>query len=93
MAKVYLDPLASNTNFILGAAFSGGDPVAAAKMLVSEEKAGDEHMGKFVYCKQHCGVHSTGWCTVSPDQKVALESVTPFDAREEAKKLGLDDDK
>lgn len=33
-----LDPNAPNTNFILGAALSGGDPTKAAKMLIEAQK-------------------------------------------------------
>ncbi len=38
--------------------------------------AGDEHMGKWVWCKEHLRAHQTGWCTVSPDRKVALKATT-----------------
>lgn len=53
--------------------------------------AGDELMGHFVYCSQHCRVHSTGWCTVSPRDKVSLTSKTLEEAIEEEKQLGLND--
>lgn len=92
MAKLFLDPHAPNTNFILGAALSGGNIEAAAEMIVIEKKpAGDEHMGKYVYCMEHMHVHATGWCTVLPERKVALEAQTPHDARIEAQDKGLDD--
>jgi hypothetical protein len=39
---------------------------------MSKQLSGDEHMGKFVYCAQHMAPHSTGWCTVSVEQKVSL---------------------
>lgn len=56
---------------------------------MSYGKAGDEHMGQFVYCKQHCRPHSTGWCTVDAKDKIALKALTLKEAYEEAAKLGL----
>ena len=38
---------------------------------------------KFVYCSQHLRVHSTGWCTVSCLNKVALLSETIEEANRE----------
>ncbi len=38
---------------------------------------------KFVYCNQHCCVHSTGWCTVSIMSKIPLISDNEKDAHEE----------
>jgi hypothetical protein len=32
----------------------------------------DRVLGKYVYCIQHCRVHATGWCGVSPLDKIAL---------------------
>jgi len=54
-----------------------------------DTKAGDEHMGAFVYCKQHCRPHSTGWCTVDAADKVPLKATTRQDAYAEAVRLGL----
>jgi hypothetical protein len=50
--------------------------------------AGDEHMGKWVYCKQHLNVHSTGWCTVYPTEKIALKAETEAEAFEEVRANG-----
>ncbi len=33
--------------------------------------------GDWVYCRQHCAAHSTGWCTVSNDDKVGLDITGP----------------
>ena len=30
----------------------------------------------YVYCMQHLGVHSTGWCAVPADQKIPLDVET-----------------
>jgi hypothetical protein len=35
--KIWLDPNAPNTNFIMGAVFSGGNPLQAAKLLSPSE--------------------------------------------------------
>lgn len=53
------------------------------------QKAGDEELGKWVYCKQHLRPHSTGWCTVPPDQKVALQAETHDDAYKEVRAIGF----
>lgn len=57
---------------------------------MSEKLAGDEHMGRFVYCKQHVGPHSTGWCTVSASDKIPLQADNREEAYAEAKAMGLD---
>lgn len=56
--------------------------------MTRSDKAGDEHMGKFVFCKQHHYAHSTGWCTVPADQKVPLKAETEQEALKEAEELG-----
>jgi hypothetical protein len=38
---------------------------------------------KFVYCRSHCRVHSTGWCTVPVLDKIPLLSQTEAEANEE----------
>lgn len=35
---------------------------------------GDEHLGPFVYCGQHLRVHATGWCGVSPADKLGIHA-------------------
>lgn len=45
-------------------------------------------MGDFVYCTQHLRVHSTGWCGVSPEDKLPLEAKDIADAIVEAKEKG-----
>lgn len=55
---------------------------------MADKPAGDEHMGLWVYCKQHCRPHSTGWCTVSPEDKVPLKAQTQAEAYIEAKEMG-----
>lgn len=52
--------------------------------------AGDEHMGDFVYCTQHCRVHSTGRCTVMPARKISLIGDTPEKAEEHWDQLRTD---
>ena len=54
-----------------------------------KQPAGDEHLGKFVFCTQHHYAHSTGWCTVRPEDKVPLKSETHEEAIKEAAELGL----
>lgn len=56
---------------------------------MSEKLAGDEHMGRFVYCKQHVGPHSTGWCTVSASDKIPLQAETLGEAYAEVEAMGL----
>ena len=60
-------------------------PVRARAQL-----SGDEHMGEYVFCKQHLYTHTTGWCTVPADQKIALKARNIRDAEAEAR-LHLDD--
>jgi len=38
-----------------------------------------------VYCKSHMCAHHTGWCTVSPDDKIALSATDLDSAREECR--------
>jgi len=56
--------------------------------MSEKEKAGDEHMGAYVYCRQHVHCHSTGWCTVSADDKIPLKATTHIEAVEECKANG-----
>lgn len=42
-----------------------------------------------VYCNQHLRPHSTGWCTVSIDNKIKLEADNIKDAYAECEALGL----
>lgn len=49
----------------------------------------DKALGEYVYCKQHCRVHLTGWCTVHNTQKVSLKAITHESAIAEAIALGL----
>ena len=56
---------------------------------MSQALAGDEHMGKFVYCKSHVGPHSTGWCTVGPGNKIALKAQSRDDAYAEVRSMNL----
>jgi hypothetical protein len=51
--------------------------------------AGDEHMGAFVYCASHLRSHSTGWCTVSAEDKIPLGVTTPDEAHSMCERLGL----
>jgi hypothetical protein len=41
-AGLVLDPHAPRTNFILGAALSGGDPIAAAEMVLEQSEESEE---------------------------------------------------
>lgn len=47
--------------------------------------AGDEHLGKWVYCTQHVRPHETGWCTVPPDMKFPLAATTQEEAVRETR--------
>lgn len=62
--------------------------------------AGDEHLGKFVYCHSHRTPHSTGWCTVPVDSptctgaqgtasKIGLKAQTLEEAFAEVRAMGL----
>ena len=46
-------------------------------------------MGKFVYCSQHLRPHTTGWCTVSPNDKLGLFVDTLEEAYAKCKRLNL----
>jgi hypothetical protein len=59
------------------------DSLKGTKM--KNNKAGDEHLGAFVYCRQHVGPHSTGWCTVSADDKIPLNAKNIEEAYAECK--------
>lgn len=41
----------------------------------------------YVYCGAHCGIHGTGWCTVSIAQKRPLRATDSLNAEHEARKL------
>lgn len=56
--------------------------------MTVEKPAGDEHLGQFVYCKQHLRPHSTGWCTVHASDKVALKATTSEAAYDEVRANG-----
>lgn len=49
----------------------------------------DQHLGAYVYCHQHLGPHTSGWCTVSITQKTALSAQTREDAVKECREKGL----
>lgn len=51
-------------------------------------EAGDEHLGAFVYCRQHVGPHSTGWCTVDVEDKFPLKATNREAARIECRNKG-----
>ena len=44
----------------------------------------------WVYCSQHMRPHRTGWCTVSPRNKTALEAKTLEAAYAECRERGFD---
>lgn len=52
-------------------------------------KAGDEHLGAWIYCKQHLRPHTTGWCTVDPSDKIPLDSTNWEDALKECVTKGF----
>lgn len=56
---------------------------------MSDEQAGDEHMGAWVYCTQHVRPHQTGWCTVWPRDKIPLEAKDREAAYAECRAKGL----
>jgi hypothetical protein len=39
---------------------------------MAQDETADKIFGDWCYCGQHLRAHSTGWCTVSNDQKVGL---------------------
>jgi hypothetical protein len=45
--------------------------------------------GKWIYCKSHVRVHTTGWCTVPITEKVALNAETFGEAKAEAISMGF----
>ncbi len=57
--------------------------------VVVNPRAGDEHLGKYVYCKQHVAVHTTGWCMAEACEKVGLGADSLSDAIMEAELCGL----
>ena len=59
---------------------------ALKRPLTEDEKAFGRN--RIVYCKQHLRAHSTGWCSVGNDQKVALQSADPKEAELECERLG-----
>ncbi len=50
--------------------------------------AGDDHMGAWVYCMQHHRPHSTGWCTVGPEDKRPLAAQMRDEAYAEVRANG-----
>lgn len=57
--------------------------------MAEREKAEDQVLGKFVYCKSHLRAHGTGWCTVGVENKVGLKATTQEEATAEARSLGF----
>jgi hypothetical protein len=58
---------------------------------MSDEPAEDERVfgkGVWVYCKSHMRPHCTGWCTVDPRDKVAIEATNYAQAYVECKAKG-----
>ncbi len=47
-------------------------------------------VGRWVYCKQHMLPHTTGWCTVSPMDKLLLDATDREAAFAEARGKGLE---
>lgn len=49
-----------------------------------------QHFGAdvWVYCKSHVNPHTTGWCTVSIDQKIKLNATTRQEAEDECREKG-----
>lgn len=43
----------------------------------------------WVYCNQHCRTHETGWCTVSPMDKVGLGVTTAKEAYAKCRAWGF----
>lgn len=46
--------------------------------------------GTWVYCNQHMRPHQTGWCTVSPRNKIALAATTLEEAYAECRARGFE---
>ena len=60
---------------------------------MSDEQTEDEKaFGKdrWVYCKQHLRPHGTGWCTVSPRDKILLDAKDREAAYAEFRSKGWD---
>lgn len=45
--------------------------------------------GAWVYCNQHMRAHQTGWCTVSPMDKVGLGATTAKEAHAKCRAWGF----
>lgn len=56
--------------------------------MTIEKPVSDEHLGTFVYCRQHLRPHSTGWCTVNSSDKIALKATTSEAAYDEVRANG-----
>jgi hypothetical protein len=56
--------------------------------MTVEKPAGDEHLGTFVYCKQHLRPHNTGWCTAHALDKIGLKATTREAAYDEVRANG-----
>lgn len=59
------------------------DELAEVDKVTENAAFEDKVLGKYVYCIQHCRVHATGWCSVSPLDKIALIADNPEDAKNE----------
>ena len=44
--------------------------------------------GRYVYCKSHLRPHTTGWCTVNPEDKILLDATDRDGAYSEVRAKG-----
>ncbi len=59
------------------------------RLLVQMIEMSDAELGEWVYCSQHLRPHTTGWCTVSNEDKVPLAAKTRGEAYAECRAKGL----
>jgi hypothetical protein len=57
------------------------------KQLTEDEQAFG--VGAWVYCNQHMRAHQTGWCSVSPRDKVGLGVATGREAYDKCREWGF----
>jgi hypothetical protein len=62
----------------------------AVPLLGEQEDVAAFGRGAWVYCRQHVKPHPTGWCGVSPRDKIGLGVKTAQDALEKCREWGFD---
>lgn len=81
-----------NNELHLGADQENEDNLIRLQMISPDDDTPEDDTifnERFVYCKSHHKVHSTGWCTVSAIRKRPLIGDDIDSAEKEAIRLGL----